>query len=47
MAKNDIELRKTDTIFEELDQLHRAISQRAYDFFKDRGTLWGSSAGDG
>ncbi len=46
MAKNDIELRKTDTIFEELDQLQRAINQRAYDFFKDRGTLWGNSVGD-
>jgi HSP20 family protein len=36
MAKNDIQLKKTDTIFEELDRLHRAISQRAYDFFRNQ-----------
>lgn len=44
--KNDIELRKADTIFEELEQLQRAISQRAYDLFKNRGTLWGSALAD-
>lgn len=46
MARKDIGLRKADTIFEELDQIHRAISQRAYDLFKDRGTLWGSAVAD-
>jgi HSP20 family protein len=33
MAKNEIAVRKTDTIFDEIDQLHKAISQRAYDLF--------------
>lgn len=46
MARKDIGLRKSDTIFEELDQIHRAISRRAYDLFKDRGTLWGSAVAD-
>ena len=35
MAKNEIAVRKTDTIFDEIDQLHKAISQRAYDFFRN------------
>lgn len=46
MAKNDIRLRKADTIFEEFNQLHRAISHRAYDLFRDRGTLWGDAVAD-
>ena len=46
MARKDIELRTADTIFEELDQIHRAISRRAYDLFKDRGALWGSALAD-
>jgi hypothetical protein len=39
MAKTDIELRTTDTIFDELDRLHQEVSRRAYDLFKNRGTL--------
>ena len=35
MAKNEIAVRKTDTIFDELDELHKAISQRAYDLFRN------------
>lgn len=31
MAKNEIAVRKSDTIFDEIDQLHKAISRRAYD----------------
>lgn len=46
MAKTDIALRKTDSIFDELDRLQRQISQRAYDLFRDRGTLWGDALAD-
>ena len=46
MAKGDIELKKADTILHELDRLHRAISQRAYDLFKNGGTLWGDALAD-
>lgn len=35
MAKNEIAVRRSDTIFEEIDQLHKAISQRAYEFFRN------------
>jgi HSP20 family protein len=35
MAKTEIAVRKTETIFDEIDQLDRAISQRAYDFFRN------------
>jgi HSP20 family protein len=35
MAKNEITVRTADTIFDELDQLHKAISQRAYDRFRN------------
>lgn len=41
MARNDIALRKAETIVNELDQLHTAISRRAYDLFRNRGSLWG------
>ena len=46
MARTGIELRKADTIFNELDRLHREISRRAYDLFKNRGTLWGGAPAD-
>ena len=46
MARNDITLHKAETIFNELDQLHTAISQRAYDLFRKRGGLWGGSLTD-
>jgi hypothetical protein len=37
MAKKDvITPRKVGTIFNELDQLHNAISRRAYDLFRNR-----------
>jgi HSP20 family protein len=35
MARNEITVRRADTILDEIDQLHKAISQRAYDFFRD------------
>jgi HSP20 family protein len=46
MARNDIALRKAETIFKELDQLHTAISRRAYDLFRNRGQLWGGPLAD-
>lgn len=46
MARNDIALHKAETIFNELEQLHDAISRRAYDLFEKRGDLWGGPAAD-
>ena len=46
MGKNDIELRKADTIFGELDRLHRTISQRAYELFKNQSAGWGTALND-
>ena len=46
MARNDVALRKAETIFNELDQLHTAIRQRAYDLFRNRGHLWGGPLAD-
>jgi HSP20 family protein len=46
MAKNDVALRKAETIFNELDQLHTAISRLAYDLFRNRGSLWGGPLAD-
>lgn len=40
MAKNGITLYKAETIFNELEQLHNAITQRAYDLFRRRGDRW-------
>ena len=39
MARGDIELRRVDTVFDELDRLQKAVSRRAYDLFRHRGTL--------
>jgi len=46
MARNDIALHKAETILNELDQLHTAISRRAYDLFRDRGSLWSGPLAD-
>ncbi len=47
MAKSDIEVRKADSIFNELDRLHQAIRQRAYDLFsRNGGTLGGGALTD-
>lgn len=35
MAKEEVELKKTDSILEAINQLHKVISQRAYDLFRD------------
>jgi HSP20 family protein len=46
MARGDIALRKAETIFNELDQLHTEISRRAYELFQKRGALWGAPLAD-
>jgi HSP20 family protein len=46
MARADIEVRKAETIFDELEKLHDAISQRAYDLFRKRGDLWAGPLSD-
>jgi len=46
MARNDIEVKKVPTIFEELDRLHQDISRRAYDLFRNSGTAWGGALAD-
>lgn len=46
MAKTDIQLRTTDSIINELEQLEREISDRAYALFRDRGSLFGDSLAD-
>lgn len=46
MAKNRITLRKAETILNELEQLQTAISRRAYDLFRTRGTSWGGQLAD-
>jgi HSP20 family molecular chaperone IbpA len=35
MAKEQVELKKKDSILEELNRLHEIISQRAYDLFRN------------
>lgn len=46
MARGDMDVKKADTIFDELDRLHQAISRRAYDLFRDGGTLWNNALTD-
>jgi HSP20 family protein len=46
MARNDIAVRKAETIFNELEQLRNAINRRAYDLFRKRGDLWRGSLSD-
>lgn len=46
MASDDIELKKAETIFDELDRLHQTISRRAYDLFRNGGTFWGGALTD-
>ena len=45
MAKGEIAVKKTETILDELDRLHRAVSQRAYELFQSGGT-WGGALAD-
>jgi HSP20 family protein len=46
MRKADIELRKTDTIFDEIDRLQQQISARAYDLFCSREGFCGGAIDD-
>jgi HSP20 family protein len=46
MARNDIELHKTDTILEELDRLHEVLNRRAYALFRFRGASTGADLAD-
>jgi HSP20 family protein len=46
MARGDIEVKKADTIFDELDRLHQTISRRAYDLFRNGETLWSNPLTD-
>lgn len=36
MAKDEVQLKKTDSVFDELARLHETISRRAYDLFLGR-----------
>jgi HSP20 family protein len=44
MAKNEIEVKKAESVFDELDRLHQAVSERAYDLF--RSGNWGGALAD-
>jgi HSP20 family protein len=46
MAKNDITVRKADTILKELEELNTMISRRAYDLFRKRGNLFRGPVAD-
>jgi HSP20 family molecular chaperone IbpA len=45
MATGGIRLKKTESVLAEIERLHQAISQRAYDLFRDGGT-WGGAVAD-
>lgn len=45
MARGEIEIKKTNSILEELDRLHQAINRRAYDLFRNGGA-WGGALAD-
>jgi HSP20 family protein len=46
MARGHIEVKKVNTLFDELDRLHQAIRDRAYDLFRSDGTPWGNALRD-
>jgi len=46
MARGNVEVKKVDAVFEELDRMHQAIRQRAYDLFRNGGTPWGTALRD-
>lgn len=46
MAKADVALRKTDNLFDEIDQLQRQINERAYDLFCNRAGGYGGALND-
>jgi HSP20 family molecular chaperone IbpA len=45
MAKGEIEVKKPQTLLDELEKLHQAITQRAYDLFRT-GSSWGGPLAD-
>jgi len=46
MAKGNVEVKKADAVFDELDRMHQAIRQRAYNLFRNGGALWGTALRD-
>jgi HSP20 family protein len=46
MAKNGLELRRTNTILDDLNRLQRQISERAYELFRHRDGQWGDALSD-
>jgi len=46
MARNDVPLHRAESITDELDHLHTAISQRAYDLFRNHGNLGSGPTAD-
>lgn len=46
MARNNVAVKKVETIFKELDELHTAINQRAYDLFRNHEGLQPSPLAD-
>jgi HSP20 family protein len=46
MARAHIEVKKVDTVLNELDRMHRAIRERAYDLFRNGGGLCGGAVRD-
>ncbi len=46
MARGNVEVKKVDTVFDELDRLNQAIRARAYELFRNGGTLLGDTLRD-
>lgn len=46
MTQTSVTLRKKDAIFDELQALQEQVRQRAYDLFRNRGSLFGGSFED-
>ena len=46
LARRNIDVKKVDTVFDELDRLNQAIRKRAYELFWNGGTLWGGPLRD-
>jgi HSP20 family protein len=46
MAKTDVQVRTTDTIIDQVNQLERVISDRAYALFRDRHGIFGDPVTD-
>jgi HSP20 family molecular chaperone IbpA len=46
MARGGIAVKRAETIVEELNRVHHAISLRAFDLFRAGGTVWGDALTD-